>query len=496
MFLLILKNQRCGICYWNSSISIGTDNVTKQDFDTSAVSFDSSAATTIDTSNADDFLNSLTANLDVEPVTADDLNIYGDASEALEAKQSQAVGEALRAIYQGSIDGYNEAIAAAKIAQSKLLDSIDGAIEGVKGSSSGGDNEGTKYDEEDEKTLKDIEDRYHEITREIENQNDLLDDIGNNIDRAYGANKLQAYQRELQELEKQQANYNKLLNEAETYLTKDQADLQGLFNNSLIFDENGEIEDYQSVLQSIIDDYNNNFLADYNAFLVTFSNLTKDEQEARQAEYDSWQLQKEAADELFQARQDALAQYEETLDKIQEVKDEQEELERNIADNRLNQIEYKLEVVIEIKDAKDAVRELTKKIAESFGDELTHGIEVAHIDENSVNENIKIIKDYEETLKSYQEELANATDATDIDGIISKISDLQGKIISTAEALLDWVEGLEEMLPNALDAASERFAEFTDQLDHNESVLGLIKELYTLQGVTYKTEEGFEQLQK
>lgn len=100
------------------------------------------------------------------------------------------------------------------------------------------------------------------------------------------------------------------------------------------------------------------------------------------------------------------------------------------------------------------------------------------------------------TLKSYQEELANATDATDIDGIISKISDLQGKIISTAEALLDWVEGLEEMLPDALDAASERFAEFTDQLDHNESVLGLIKELYTLQGVTYKTEEGFEQLQK
>jgi hypothetical protein len=41
-----------------------------------------------------------------------------------------------------------------------------------------------------------------------------------------------------------------------------------------------------------------------------------------------------------------------------------------------------------------------------------------------VNENIKIIKDYEETLKSYQEELANATDATGIDGIISKISDL------------------------------------------------------------------------
>lgn len=370
------------------------------------------------------------------------------------------------------------------------------ATDNIRNKDSGGDNEGTKYDAEDEKTLEDIEDRYHEITREIENQNDLLDDIGNNIDRAYGAKKLQAYQKELQELEKQQANYNKMLDEAETYLEKDRSDLQGLFNNSLTFDENGEIEGYQDVLQSIVDDYNNNFLTDYNAFLLMFSSLTKDEQEARQAEYDSWQLQKEVADELFQARQDALAQYEETLDKIQDVKDEQEELERNIADNRLNQIEYKLEVAIDIKDAKDAVNELTRQIAESFGDELTHGMEVARIDENSMNENKEIIKSYEEALKSYQEELANATDATNIDEIVSKLSDLQGKMISTAEALLDWVEGLEEMLPDALDAASERFAAFTDQLDHNESVLGLIKELYALQGVTYKTEEGFEQLQE
>jgi hypothetical protein len=89
-------------------------------------------------------------------------------------------------------------------------------------------------------------------------------------------------------------------------------------------------------------------------------------------------------------------------------------------------------------------------------------MEVARIDKNSMNENIEIIKSYEEALKSYQEELANATDATNIDEIVSKLSDLQGKMISTAEALLDWVEGLEEMLPDALDAASERFAAFTD----------------------------------
>lgn len=430
---------------------------------------------------------------DVQTLTDEILNAAQNNIEVLNSATEQAIDEIQLELNSvnaqiGSVDAGIAALKSANLSLDKTQANL--------GSGSGGDNEGTKYDAEDEKTLEDIEDRYHEITREIENQNDLLDDIGNNIDRAYGAKKLQAYQKELQELEKQQANYNKMLDEAETYLEKDRSELQGLFNNSLIFDENGEIEGYQDVLQSIIDDYNNNFLTDYNAFLLMFSSLTKDEQEARQAEYDSWQLQKEVADELFQARQDALAQYEETLDKVQDVKDEQEELERNIADNRLNQIEYKLEVAIDIKDAKDAVNELTRQIAESFGDELTHGMEVARIDKNSMNENIEIIKSYEEALKSYQEELANATDATNIDEIVSKLSDLQGKMISTAEALLDWVEGLEEMLPDALDAASERFAAFTDQLDHNESVLGLIKELYALQGVTYKTEEGFEQLQE
>ena len=477
---------------------IGTEN--PQDLgsiDTSAVRFSGTGATTIDTSNPDDFLDSVTANLDIEPVTADDLNIYSDATEALEAKQSQAVGQALQAIYQGSIDGYNQAIAAAKIAQSKLLDSIDSAIDGIRDTTdSGGDNEGTVYDPEAEKTLEDIEDRYHEINREIEDQNSLLEDVGNNIERAYGNRKLQAYEKELQELNKQQENYNKKLAEAETYLDFDRTNLQSLFGNSLVFDENGEIQGYQQVLQSVIDDYNNSFLKDYNAFLVTFSALTKEEQEARQAEYDSWQIQKTIAEELYQARLDALSQYEDTLDVIQEINDSIEDTAREIADNRLNQIEHRLEVVITVKDMRDAVRDLTKDIVESFGDMLTHGIEAAELSWEQAQADMGMLSEYQTTLKQYQDELANATDATDIDRIIGNLEDLQGQAISTAEALLSWIESLETLLPDALADASDRFAQFTDQLEHNESVLGLIEELYALQGVTYKTQEGFEQLQR
>lgn len=409
-----------------------------------------------------------------------------------------------QAAYEAAIqqaEGYEQAAAALSGMLAKLdgaASTVDNLVNTVGRDTSGSDsnNEGTVYDPEAEKTLEDIEDRYHEINREIEDQNSLLEDVGNNIERAYGNRRLQAYEKELQELNKQQENYNKKLAEAETYLDFDKANLQSLFGNSLVFDENGEIQGYQQVLQSMIDDYNNNFLADYNAFLAEFSALTKAEQEARQAEYDSWQQQKTVADELFQKRQDALAQYEDTLDTIQEIRDSQEEIARNIADNRLSQIEYKLEVVLDVKEAKDAVLELTRDIAESFGDMLTHGIQSTNIGWEEALGNMNVIDDYYDALNSYQNELANATDATDIARIMDNLADLQSQAISTADALLEWVESLETLLPDALDDASERFAQFTDQLEHNESVLGLIEELYALQGVTYKTQEGFDQLQK
>ena len=409
-----------------------------------------------------------------------------------------------QAAYEAAIqqaEGYEQAAAALSGMLAKLdgaASTVDNLVNTVGRDTSGSedDNEGTVYDPEAEKTLKDIEDRYHEINREIEDQNSLLEDVGNNIERAYGNRRLQAYEKELQELNKQQENYNKKLAEAETYLDFDKTNLQSLFGNSLTFDENGEIQGYQQVLQSMIDDYNNNFLADYNAFLAEFSALTKAEQEARQAEYDSWQQQKTVADELFQKRQDALAQYEDTLDTIQEIRDSQEEIARNIADNRLSQIEYKLEVVLDIKEAKDAVLELTRDIAESFGDMLTHGIQSTNIGWEEALGNMNVIDDYYDALNSYQNELANATDATDIARIMDNLADLQSQAISTADALLEWVESLETLLPDALDDASERFAQFTDQLEHNESVLGLIEELYALQGVTYKTQEGFDQLQR
>lgn len=362
------------------------------------------------------------------------------------------------------------------------------------GGGGGGGGDAQQYDLEEPKALEDIEDRYHEINRQIERQADLLDDIDNATDRAYGARKLAGYEQQIEELNGQLDNYNEKLAEAENYLTSDRAELNNLFNGLVSFDENGEILGYQAIEQQMVDDYNA-FLANYNAFIQMFNALTKAEQEARQAEYDSWQAQLEAANDLFQRRQDALAQYEETLDTIQEVRDSIEETQRAIADARLAKIEHRLEVVIDVHEARDAVQELTKEIAESFGDMLTHGIESTRIGWGNAQADMGLLGEYQQTYNEYLQELANADEYTDVDQIISNLQDLQDQVIGTAQDLLSWIEELEQVVPNAIDDARERFDQFLDQLEHNDTIASAIEELYELQGVTIETEEGFNRLQ-
>lgn len=362
------------------------------------------------------------------------------------------------------------------------------------GGGGGGGGDAQQYDLEEPKALEDIEDRYHEINRQIERQADLLDDIDNATDRAYGTRRLAGYDQQIQELNGQLDNYNDKLAEAEGYLTSDKADLNSLFSGMVSFDENGEILGYRAIEQMMVDDYNA-FLANYNAFIQQFNALSKSEQEARQAEYDSWQQQLQTAQDLFDRRQAALAQYEDTLDTIQEVRDSIEETQRAIADARLAQIEHRLEVVIDVHEARDAVRDLTREIAESFGDLLTHGMESTRLGWEDTQANMGLLSEYQQTYNEYLGELANADEYTDVDQIISNLQDLQDQVIGTAEDLLAWIEELEQVVPNAIDDARERFDQFINQLEHNNTIASAIEELYALQGVTIETEEGFNRLQ-
>lgn len=383
-----------------------------------------------------------------------------------------------------------------RVKSDNIRDKGSGGKKG-KGGGGGGD-KGKTYDKEELKDLDDVEDRYHNINRQIERQDDLLDDLDNKIERAWGSEALNAYQEKLQELQKQQELYNKKLDEARNYLKQDAALVKKYFAGAQI-DANGEITNYEELLKKNLDLYN---------AAVKQYNLAVDGKTITEEQHTALKNKLDAEEKLFDKRQKALEKYEDTLDTIRDTTDDVQENARDIADTKLENIKFKLEIVLDVKSMKDTARDLAKDIADIFGDTLTQNFmgydklekpkfdSPLALDAEAAKAEANLMPQY----KQQYEELKALYDSTTDDAarrdIMDEISDLQGKIADSAKSIVEWANSIEDIVPDAVDAAAERFAAFTDQLEHNTSVLDTIKELYTLQGVTYKTASGFNRLQK
>lgn len=366
------------------------------------------------------------------------------------------------------------------------LDNLFGNVSSGKGSKGSGGSKGKTYDKEDLKTLQEVEDRYHEINREIQRQDDLLDDLSNTTNRAWGTDALDGYENEIKALEKQQELYNQKLKEAQDYLVQDSALVKKYFADAQI-GADGEITNYEDLLRENLNLYN----AAVERYNLAVAGKTLSEEE-----HTALKNQLDAEKKLFEQRQKALEQYESTLDVVRDTADNIQENARSIADKKLEEIKFKMEIVLDVKSMKDAVRDLSKEIAEMFGDALTHGLESAKLSAEGAQAEAALLPSYQEEWNSLKELYESTTDDADRRAIMDEIKSLQGNIVDSAKAIAEWANSIEDIVPDAVDAASERFAAFTDQLEHNTSVLDTIKELYTLQGVTYKTAEGFNRLQK
>lgn len=359
--------------------------------------------------------------------------------------------------------------------------------------------------EESKEKEKDLEDRYHEITREIQDQESAIEDLNDAMDLAYGAKRLEKYDTKIKQLTKQADNYQQKLKEAEEYLGVDQTNLIKEFEGTGVeftFKDNGEIANYKEVLKGILDDYKA-FENEYNIFVDKYNAQTAAGQEALKDELEAWNKRKDAEDKDFEKRQEALKQYEDTLDVIQEMKDAYEEEMREIEATKLEKITYKVEVVLELKEARDQLRDFSEELAESFSDSLYNqlfgpngGPGLNALRELQAQADMKVLPTLEEEYNSLVQRLNEANSYTSLEDLKQAFLDLEDNALDSAQALLDWVNTIDDIVPNALDSARERFDLFLDQLDHNSSIADTIKELYQLQGVTYKTQQGFERLQK
>ena len=352
------------------------------------------------------------------------------------------------------------------------------------------DDDPDKKKEKQKKDLKEIEDAYHEITRQIEAQDRALKKLDTQMDRTWGSRKLAMYddyQAELNKAIDKQEELTEIINEQQK-LEKNKLDI-ALKASGLQADydkETGEIENYTELYKAITDQINEKY--------KWYNNLGVLEQEK-----EANKKILEDAEDKYEKLKELLDAYEATIDKEIENAERIEELKREQADKRLEEVSERLEIILTVKDMKDAAREFSIAIEESFGDALTHAEKVAELKEQGVKANMDMVATFTEqynTLQSLLNESYEPDSYLDTAEIISQIENLQGEVIATGEAMLEWIEYIEDLLPSVIDAARERFEAFTKQLDHNKTIASTIKELMTLQGLTYKTVEGFNSLQK
>lgn len=396
--------------------------------------------------------------------------------------QRNAVYQAIAQAQLDSVDAEISAIIGA-------INSIDGQIDYLRALQnqdlseygSTDPDKTSKNNKEIAKQLQDILERYHEITREIEYQERALNKLEQQIERTYGLERLELYAQKISKLSRIAELRQQKAMAALGFAAADEQSIRDLGLNPEIDKDTLDITNYTALLEQA--------RAEYNQYMVSYNQLTKEQQDAAEAE-------KTAVEELYEKRIQALETYEESVDTYREEIEAMEDVLRQIEDAKLDEITYKLEVVIDAKEAQRAAKEFSKAIVESFGDKLTHTLGSAKIGYDQALMEQGMYDDYLEQYNALKKRMSEANEYTDTTAIVEAMKELQSNIIGSGESLLEWIETVETMLPDAIDAARERFNLFTDQLAHNSAILDTVKELLTLQGYTYKTMEGFSALQK
>lgn len=321
------------------------------------------------------------------------------------------------------------------------------------------------------KELKEVLERYHEITREIEYQKELLDDISTAADRAYGTDKIEMLTQKIEKLNKVAELQSQKQAAAAAFVT---SDLEALRANGLAVEYDTasmELKNYTQLLQQITDEYNSRI-----------NSVSKDQQDMIQKEYDD--------------KMQLLENYENSIDTFREQLNEYEDAMRQIEDAKLEKVKEALQIRIDWKEMQDTLRKFQKEINESIGDVLDNGVRNAGLDAQGVRDEISMFADYETKMNSLLDMIRNANQYTDVQALQDELADLRKELVDSGSAMLDYIETLKDTLPDALDAAADRFEEFISMLESNMGVLDAMNDLIDLQTINNSLADKYAMLSK
>ena len=321
------------------------------------------------------------------------------------------------------------------------------------------------------KELKEVLERYHEITREIEYQKELLDDISIAADRAYGTDKIEMLTQKIEKLNKVADLQAQKQAAASAFVVSDLEALRAAGLDVEYDTASMELKNYTQLLEQITNEYNSRI-----------NSVSKDQQDMVQQEYDD--------------KMQLLENYEDSIDTFREQLNAYEDAMREIEDAKLEKVKEALQIRIDWKEMQDTLREFQKEINSSVGDALDNGFRNAGLDRQGIEDEISMFGDYETKMNSLLDMIRNANQYTDVQALQDELADLREELVDSGTAMLDYIETLKDTLPDALDAATDRFNEFSDLLENSQSVLSSINDLVDLQTINSSLAEKYAALGK
>lgn len=344
--------------------------------------------------------------------------------------------------------------------------------------------------------------RYHEIDNIIDDLADSYERLNKEEDRAWGKNRINAMQQETKILKDQIAAVEEKIRQAKQW--KEQ-DLSAALSAGWTFDANGNVNNYEEFLSSQIDKYN--------AAIDSYNNMSAGAQEDLDKKYSDMTnkdgeyysgYEDYLKQTLIDGPKEALEQYEETMELLEDLGMEYDDFLNEWHDNIIGQIQTKLDTTLEITEAQlgylehklNRIEDDAYSAAEAIG-LMSQQMDIAQAQFNAQKSALDdLLKAYspEGTVWSAEDLMNGNISAEDLANAGMQSGDIE-LIQTIMEGLMDASEQMSEQMVNSIEHMANAFEEFNADMDryistveHAQAITSTYRNIIDLTG---RTMSGF-----
>lgn len=344
--------------------------------------------------------------------------------------------------------------------------------------------------------------RYHEIDNIIDDLADSYERLNKEEDRAWGKNRINAMQQETKILKDQIAAVEEKIRQAREWKKQD---LSAALSAGWTFDANGNVNNYDEFLSSQIDKYN--------AAIDSYNNMSAGAQEDLDKKYSDMTnkdgeyysgYEDYLKQTLIDGPKEALEQYEETMELLEDLGMEYDDFLNEWHDNIIGQIQTKLDTTLEITEAQlgylehklSRIEDDAYRAAEAIG-LMGQQMDIAQAQFNAQKSALDdLLKAYspEGTVWSAEDLMNGNISAEDLANAGMQSGDIE-LIQTIMEGLMDASEQMSEQMVNSIEHMANAFEEFNADMDryistveHAQAITSTYRNIIDLTG---RTMSGF-----